>query len=216
MVRVCSQCHESLANKVIPELALVRGQWLGDTPDELRDLNFVEKLTVALCRHNNCVFQVKMGQRKLSGNAVVYSQPVNKFYDVLPPPREDLDECLVIVFIGKRFPTLQDYRRTPLLIRKDKVLAALNWLKLNHPGYEKVRIEPRNLDSYPSDKPVVDIRFIPQDARENPDNIAVFDPETEHGTEEGMCSFSVQGLSGAELANMTKTQRLLHALQHNQ
>ncbi|KAJ3479965.1 hypothetical protein NLI96_g8691 [Meripilus lineatus] len=155
-----------------------------------------------------------MGQRKLSGNAVVYSQPVGKFFDVLPPPREELEECLVVVFIGKQKPTLQDYRRTPLLIRKNVVIRALEWLKLNHKGYSNVKIDPANLSTYPEHQPPVQVRYICKEARENPENIAVHDSETERGTEEGMCTFAVHGLSGAELVTMTKDERVLYALQY--
>ncbi|KAJ3487728.1 hypothetical protein NLI96_g3330 [Meripilus lineatus] len=214
MVRVCTDCHECLVSGSVPEFALVRGQWIGELPDELRHLNLVEKLCISLFRHNNCVLQVKMGQRKLSGNAVVYSQPVDKFYDVLPPTKDELEQCLVVVFIGKQHPTLQDYRRTPLLIRKHLVIRALNWLKLNHRGYADVRIEPRNLDTYPADAPPVEVRYIRKEGRENPENVAVFDTETERGTQEGMCTFAVHGLSGAELVTMTREERILHALQH--
>lgn len=214
IVRVCADCHESLQEGIIPELALVRGQWIGDLPDCLQCLNMVETLAIVLCQHNNCIVQVKMGQRKLSGNAVIFSQPVDKFYDVLPPPREELDECLVVVFIGKKHPTLQDYRRTPLLFCKDVVLRALEWLKLNHQGYSDVTISPKNLDTYPAEEPPVEVRYICKEGSENPENVAVFDSESERGTKQGMCTISVQGLSGAELVNMTRDERILYALQH--
>ena len=63
-------------------------------------------------RHNVCVVRVARGQRKLSGNAIVFAQPVAKFSKVLPPPREDIDDCLVVLFTGSQAPTAADYKRT--------------------------------------------------------------------------------------------------------
>ena len=53
-------------------------------------LSFVKKLLVARYRHNVCVSEVTVKNtairhRKLKANAIVHTQPVAKFYDILPP-----------------------------------------------------------------------------------------------------------------------------------
>ena len=52
---VCSVCVESLAKGNIPILALANGRWVGDIPDELQDLTYVEQKS-----HLGCIRCVQM------------------------------------------------------------------------------------------------------------------------------------------------------------
>ena len=82
---------------------------------------------------------------------------MKKVYDTLPPKREDFEEILAILFIGPSAPTPKEYKRTPLLIRRDRVSAALEWLKLNHSDYADLNISYSNLSEYPEDQPPVHV-----------------------------------------------------------
>ncbi|EMD30858.1 hypothetical protein CERSUDRAFT_35758, partial [Gelatoporia subvermispora B] len=150
----------------------------------------------------------------LSGNAVVFSQPVERFYDKLPPPPSDLDECLVILFIGSRPPTENDFKRTPLLVRKHKVLAALEWLILNHIDYADLTISHENLKLYPDDSPPVAVVHRCADGQVEAEAQASFEADGDRGTEVGPCPFAVQGLTGAEVATMTHDVRVAIAVKH--
>ncbi|KAF7789842.1 hypothetical protein EIP86_000788 [Pleurotus ostreatoroseus] len=120
-----------------------------------------------------------------------------KVYKVLPPPREDLDEILAFIYVGPSTPTAEDYKRTPFLIRRNKVAAALEWLKLNHIDYEDIDISYDNLDKYPEDEPPVVVDFHKNETGSNrdPEAIAVNDNEEEEGTEEDDCPFVVHNLT---------------------
>jgi hypothetical protein len=60
------------------------------------------------------------------------------------------------MFMGSDAPTQEDFDRTPMLVRKKKVVDGLEWLKLNHEGYADLEISKENLDTYPDkDIPVV-------------------------------------------------------------
>ncbi|KAJ3473050.1 hypothetical protein NLI96_g13157 [Meripilus lineatus] len=99
--KLCDLCLKNLSCKNMPQIALANSLVLGEVPPELKDLSFVEKLVIAKYRHFISVIRVaKSGQRKLAGNAIVFAQPVPKFYDILPPPRDDLDDCLSVLFTG--------------------------------------------------------------------------------------------------------------------
>src|SRR5882762_9460122 len=87
----------------------------------------------------------KSGMYKLKANAVLFSTPMPKIYNTLPPKAEDLDEVLAFIYIGPNKPTQKDYQRVPLLVRRNKVMAALEWLKLNHLDYEDLNISYENL-----------------------------------------------------------------------
>ncbi|WP_208346571.1 DUF6570 domain-containing protein, partial [Aetokthonos hydrillicola] len=112
-ISVCQGCLRALKSGKRPVLSLANGLWLGEVPIQLSRLNFVEKLLVARYRHNTCMVKVTMGQRRMAGNAVVFSQPVAKLYTKLPPPCNEMDECLTILFTGSCAPAGKDFKRTP-------------------------------------------------------------------------------------------------------
>ncbi|KAJ6550970.1 hypothetical protein DFH09DRAFT_1248757 [Mycena vulgaris] len=205
-VKICVDCETSPVNKKLPKNALALHNWVG------------ERIMIARVRHNRCVIRVKSGRMRMNANAVMFSQPVLKIYNKLPPSKDEMHEILAFVFTGSAPPTQEDFHRTPLLVRRSKVLAALEWLKLNHELYIDLEISKENLDTYAEhDIPVVvDFRrtntrpedFVPLSAR------SVHDASEEYGTESGECPFSVHGLAGEEYAKTTKSSLKAIALEH--
>lgn len=61
----------------------------------------------------------------MRANAVSHAIPMTKVYNALPPKREELDEVLAFIYIGPTVPTPKEYKRTPFLVRRNKVAAAL-------------------------------------------------------------------------------------------
>ncbi|KAJ3473986.1 hypothetical protein NLI96_g12711 [Meripilus lineatus] len=200
----------------MPQIALANGLVLGEVPDELKDLSFVEKLVIAKYRHFISVIRVaKSGQRKLAGNAIIFAQPVPKFYDILPPPRDDLNDCLSVMFTGTSRPTYEDFKRTPLLIRRRVIQKALLWLMVNHPGYANVKFSQKNLDTYAEDSPPITVVFRPQKPGTGnipTENLPVYAMTSEGSTDDGECSFAVSGLTGKELDKMTEQEKKLFAI----
>ena len=196
--KVCPICIDSLENKKMPTLALANGLWVGQIPDELNDLTYAEQLLIARVRHNRCIVQVSSGMFKMRANAISFSNPMPKIYNVLPPPIEEMDEVLAFIYTGPCKPTKEDFKRTPLLVRCLKVSKALHWLKLNHIDYYDCEISDKNLASYPEEGPPVDVDYHSSSANENPESTSVHDMEEEDGTTEGPCPFIVHGLTGDE------------------
>ncbi|KAF5334277.1 hypothetical protein D9758_015539 [Tetrapyrgos nigripes] len=126
-----------------------------------------------------------------------------KVYDVLPPPPEDLDEVLAIMFTGPCKPTEKDYKRTPMLVRRKEVFKALTWLRLNHPAYQDIKISTDNLNKYPEDIPPVTVAFKEMESEGNriPESTSTYDNELEIGTETGSIPFVVHGITGEQLQN---------------
>jgi len=89
---VCSVCVESLDNERVPILALANNLWIGEIPDELQGLTYAEQLLIARVRHNRCIVKVLSGMFKMRANAISFSNPIPKIYNVLPPPIEELGE----------------------------------------------------------------------------------------------------------------------------
>jgi len=80
----------------------------------------------------------------MKANIVAFESSISKIYNILPPPREDLDKMLAILFMGPCKPTAEDFARTPFLVRRNPVINALEYLKLNHADYADVEISLAN------------------------------------------------------------------------
>ena len=134
---------------------------------------------------------------KMISNAVTFEHPMQKIYTVLPPPIEELSEVLAFIFTGPCQPTEDDFR-IPLLVHRNKVGKALEWLKLNHKDYADLEMSYQNLNLYPEDLPPMVINYRHSASNKIPEATSVHDMELENGTEEGMCPFTVHTLTGEE------------------
>ena len=129
--------------------SLANGLWIEEVPKALKDLSWTEKLLISRVKHNMCVIKVHVsGMSKMRANVVSHSLPMPEIYSVLPPSTDELDEVLAFLYLGPNVPTEKDYRHTPMLVRRNKVAAALEWLKLNHCDYYDLDISYDNLAEY--------------------------------------------------------------------
>jgi hypothetical protein len=62
--KVCDTCHRALRVGKVPRLALAQGLWLGEVPEQLSGLRFIEKLLIARVRHTICFIKIATGGRK--------------------------------------------------------------------------------------------------------------------------------------------------------
>jgi hypothetical protein len=150
----------------------------------------------------------------MRANAISFANPTPKIYDILPPPVEEMDEVLAFIYTGPCQPTKIDFERTPLLVRKNRVRDALEWLKLNHADYYDLEISQRNLDEYPEDVPYVAFDYRQSFTNKDPESTAVYDNEVEEGTETGKCPFVVHGLTGEEYSTKSVKALKTIALRH--
>ena len=211
---ICKSCCKSVSQSKMPLMALANGKWLGKVPSELSNLSFAEQLLVARVRHNCCLVRVSSGMHKMRANAISFANPMPKIYTVLPPPLEEMDEVLAFIYTGPCKPTQSDFDRTPLLVRRNKVSATLEWLKLNHCDYFDLEISYKNLNEYPEDSSPVVVDYHHSTTNKDPESTAVNDMEDEEGTESGPCPFVVHGLTGEEFSGKTLKAIKAVALQH--
>ena len=207
---ICVDCFKAVSLKKIPHKSLANGLWIGDIPPELQDLSWTEKMLISRVTHNYCVVRFSMsgmkGLHKLKANAISFSVPMPKVYKVLPPKREDLDDVLAFIYIGPVKPTTEDWKRTPFLVRHNKVKDALDWLKLNHEDYTDLEISEENLKTYSETEPPVIPDWHKSDIFEDKEAKAVTSHrEEEIGVEEGKCPFVVHGITGSELSQLEKS-----------
>ncbi|KAK7038674.1 hypothetical protein VNI00_010558 [Paramarasmius palmivorus] len=195
-------------------MALANGFWLGEVPLELSTLGYVEKLLVARVRHTAVFVRVATGGRKMKANAMAFEAPIPKVYDMLPPPKSDIEEILAILFTGPAQPTEDDFRRTPFLVRRNVVKRALQWLILNHADYGDIKLSESNLDEYRETQPPCSVIWREGDSNKQLEAEALNDMEDEDGTDEGQCSFSVHGLTAENLSRKTLSQIIGLAAQY--
>ena len=211
---ICNGCRGDIRRGKVPRLALSNSLWLGAVPNVLKNLSFVEKILVARVRHTCAFVKVASGMRKMKANIVAFESPIPKIYNILPPPRQELDEVLAILFTGPAKPTEKDFARTPFLVRRNAVITALEWLRLNHLDYADVEISQENADQYGEDMPPVSVEYQPRSTNKVPEGTSVFDQEEEDGTVEGDCVFTVHGLTGELCNSMTPSALKAMALRH--
>ena len=184
----------------VPRYSLANGLWLGAVPEVLSSLTYIERLIVARVRVNSCFIRVaSSGLRKMASHVIAFESPVPKLYQCLPPPVEDLDEVLAILFTGPCKPSEKEFKRTPLLVRRKKVADALKWLKLNHVDYANLEISYEELNRYPENEPPASIHYQHSLSNKVEEGTSVFDNAPDDGVEEGDCPFVVHGLTGDQL-----------------
>ncbi|KAH7918707.1 hypothetical protein BV22DRAFT_993513, partial [Leucogyrophana mollusca] len=149
-------------------------------------------------------------------NAISFKHPVHKVYRKLPPPLEELDDILAFIFTGPCAPTLDDFKRTPLLVRRNKVASALEWLKLNHADYTDLFVDYDQLSRYPEDGPPVVVDYRYADTNKRQEATSVHDQEQNDGTDEGPCPFVVHGITGQEYNDLPLRSLKALALRHLQ
>lgn len=139
-------------------------------------------------------------------NAIFFQQPMQKVYSVLLSPRTEIDDLVAFIFTGPNPPTQDDYKQTSLLIRRKKVLRALEWLKLNHCDYIDLQISYKNLEEYPEDLPPMVVDYRRGQTNKLPEATSIHDNEIDDGTTEGICPLTVHGITGQQYVNAsTKT-----------
>ena len=101
---------------------------------------------------------------------------------------------LAFIFTGPFQPTEDVFCRIPLLVCRNKVAKALEWLKLNHRDYADLDILYKNLESSENSPPVV-INYRQSSTNKIPEGTNIHDMELENGTEEGLYPFTVHTLT---------------------
>ena len=88
------------------------------------------------CAH---LYKGKIG---LKGHTVMFKKHIEDICNELPRKKVNMI-CLVKEYTSS---STNELRHQSFLIRRDKVLNALSWLKNHHPGYNDITIAQENLN----------------------------------------------------------------------
>ncbi|KAK0220725.1 hypothetical protein IW262DRAFT_1557606 [Armillaria fumosa] len=200
---ICLKCRTDIRKGIVPKRALATGLWIGEVPQVLAKLSFVKRLLVARVRHSCCFVRValsghpELGARKMIAHVIAFESPVSKVHDVLPPPREELDKVLAVMFMGPTTPTEEDMQCMPLLYM-----------------LRNVNISEANMATYVDSKVPVAVVYKDRHTNKVPKAMSMFDNEEADGMTEGPCPVVVHGLVGEQLQTLSLSEQKAKAALH--
>jgi hypothetical protein len=214
---VCIECVSDIKNKKCPKYALANGLWIGQVPTQLSGLNFAEQMLILRVHHNRCLMRVSSERAKLVADTIIFATPVVKMYHTLPPTVQEAGNILAVIFMGHSQPTDKEFKKCPMLVHRQKISDALEWLKLNHVDYANLTISKDNLDQYPLNGVPVVVDFRKVDSSIDPTDklsteMSKHETEVNVATETGPCSIIVHGITGTSFTKLSLKALKLKAL----
>ncbi|KAJ7310996.1 hypothetical protein DFH08DRAFT_974152 [Mycena albidolilacea] len=89
---LCHLCNLSVSNnkfKTLPVRSYANGLWIGDVPEELMGLTFLEEQCIARARATKCMYKIHLGpggQLAARGNVCILLQDTSSFVSAMPVP----------------------------------------------------------------------------------------------------------------------------------
>ena len=159
---LCPPCKSALSHGKLPRFSLANLNVLGSVPPELSELTLIEELIVARCRAKLCVVKLQdhrndvelpTAQRGIKGHVIVFPQHPEYLSNLMPPALADIVTPICVIFCGSTKPSLQWLKEKayPLVVRREAVLKALQWLCIHNPLYQDVVIDEARLSALPKE-----------------------------------------------------------------
>ena len=159
---LCPPCKSALSRKKLPRFSLANLNVLGNVPSELSDLTLVEELIVSRCRAKLCVVKLQdhrddvelpTVQRGIKGHVIVFPQHPETVSEVIPAPLNDIVTPICVIFCGSMRPSLQwlKEKARPLVVRREAVLKALQWLRTHNALYQDIVIDATRISALPEE-----------------------------------------------------------------
>jgi hypothetical protein len=150
---LCKRCNSRLKQNKIPATSLANFTYPGPVPDVLKDLTVIEEAMIARCRAKCWIVQLDAKkddlcsstpdvERGVKGHVIIYPQRPSDIAQILPPSLEDILTPVCVLFVGSSPPSPQwlQQKAKPLCVRRERVRAALIWLKIHNPLYKDITI----------------------------------------------------------------------------
>jgi hypothetical protein len=165
----CTACHSATSRGSIPKLSasnLVNVITCQAYPSALDDLTTVEECLIAKCHPVGAILKLRPGGHSspitynaIRGHMIVIPQNPGPLLQILPSPELRLDNLIKVFWLGQRAPADADLK--PFLrVRKDRVLAALQYLVQHNHLYRDLTINHAMMDDWSEE-------FIPPEIHDN-------------------------------------------------
>ena len=139
---VCSRCvrDKNSIKKFSAQNSMVPAQ----VPKELQGLTQIEEMLIARAFPVISVYTKPGGQRAYKGHCINFPQDIQELADTLPRYPKELP-IIVITVEGK------DNATKDLIVRRQRVSMALQWLVKHNPVYKDIKIDYTCLSSLPTE-----------------------------------------------------------------
>jgi hypothetical protein len=165
----CGLCHTALSRGSIPKFSaknLVNVTMCQHYPPAFEDLTAIEECLIAKSHPVGTILKLRPGgypspisYNALRGHIIVIPQNPGPLLQILPSLDLRLDSLIKVFWLGKRPPA--DRELKPFLqVRKNKVLAALQYLVQHNHLYHDLTINYSMIDTWNDD-------FIPSEIQDN-------------------------------------------------
>ncbi|KAJ6542374.1 hypothetical protein DFH09DRAFT_1249413 [Mycena vulgaris] len=111
------------------------------------------KCWIIQLRDDDCDSKIPTTQRGVKGHIIIYPQRPSAIATTLPPSIDDVITPICVIFVGSSPPTQEwlQKKASPLIVRKEKVMTALAWLKIHNHLYCDVAIDHTVLAGQPDE-----------------------------------------------------------------
>ena len=172
----CLSCYAPLFKRTHPrkpDLAIANDMFIGEIPEELKDLTIVEEAMIARRRAKCCILHLKETideggysngsdsyghchadtQRGIRGHFIIFPSYPERITLVLPRSVDDIVRYMCVVFVGSNRPTQEwlKEKAKPLSVRRERIKRALIWLRDNNDLYKDIKINYEALNSLPDE-----------------------------------------------------------------
>jgi hypothetical protein len=142
---ICSECHESICNNntpKMPKFAIANGYAIGTAPRELTELNEYELALVSKVRVMANIFVFYGGcHQAIRGWHTFFEASVGQSIGVLQQTEAwNLRNGMFVILCGPFTSGQKAAVLRRMILRRDKVIKAYKWLRVNNKQYENEHI----------------------------------------------------------------------------
>src|SRR6266496_1712016 len=102
---LCNSCAVQLESNQLPPAALANYRWLGEVPEVLQGLTWIEERLIAHAHISGTILRLECQSNAsylgIKGHAVLYPQDTRTLLDILPLPPSHLPDMIRVVWTGK-------------------------------------------------------------------------------------------------------------------
>jgi hypothetical protein len=152
LLTLCKPCHYKLVHQQLPPQALANYRWIGDLPEELRELTWLEEKLLARRHLVGSIVRLedRYGYMGLKGHMILVPQNTTELVNLLPRPASSLPDMIRVVWTGKNRPKYNESIQHDFTINKQRVYNALVWLMKHNEDYKDVEMDKAEFDRWPS------------------------------------------------------------------
>lgn len=129
-------------------------------PECLKGLTHAEKMLIQRISPLVALHHMKMGICGMTGHSCAFEQDITGFVDRLPRGMHDITMLRVMKTFMSEIGGAQDTTIKAFLVRKWKVLGALQFLKLHHDDYADINIDMSALDWMNGEEGIIDCHVL--------------------------------------------------------